>query len=488
MVYNFEYKLNSSGYAFGDKTFDPDELPVLTPEEINTFRRARNDYTWVDRDREARNVSAYYTQKQNEIDEIRVHTGSTGRTGEWGVELSGIVDIPVAVLHEPPERLARVVESVGQAADTYGADPFAIRPWLNFTLDPRREQAKAVKVKQAIDLAQVAVNDTIKGHNLVPQIAVDHVPYDTTMSTIRQRMFLAALGLMFEQRPRMEHKLAPQDAANNIYFLVDADTIISPDSFVKAHASLSSHNALLVSGNLHYIEGIMDKNLEEVKKENIEMRLLYLAEHIRRLMVNHLPPTAKRGYVPEAGLATTLSILASLGGFDVRAKDNESYGLELKALRATQNYLEAIRSNQREVERLPDEPYIVEGTLRSLESITRYENYDINTSIDGVEASVRRLGAAAIIDFDHGEHYTMRTRADRDPRHSLGQPYDPLLIINSVFSSYRDTGGELLLDGLFKVNKLITDLGLVHQSELTPGSLAWTPKYIPKSARPSADA
>ena len=486
-MYNFEYKLNSSGYAFGDEGFDPDQLPVLSEDEIKTFRHARGSYTWVDGNRETRNVSAYYNKRQNQIEEIRLHTGSAKHLAGKAVELSGIVDIPVAVLHEPPERLARAVESVGQAADTFGVEPFVIRPWLNFTLDPRREQAKAVKIKEAIDIAQVAVNDAIKDHNLIPQIAVDHVPYNTTMSTIRQRMFLTALGLLFNHRSCGPEHFAPQDAANNIYFLVDADTIISPDSFKKAHSSLSSYEALFVSGNLRYTEGIMDRELEEVKKESVEIKLLYIAEHIRRLMINHLPPTATRGYVPEAGFATTLSNLAALDGFDVRAKDNESYGLELKALRAARNYLAAIRSNQREVDQRPDEPYIAEGKLLSLESITRYEDYDINTSIDGVEDSVRRLGMAAIIDFDHGEHYTMRTRAEHDPRQRPGQTYRPLLIIDSVFSSYQDTGGELLLDGLFKVNKLIMDLGLVNQEELVPGSLAWTPKYIPKSARPSTN-
>jgi hypothetical protein len=70
------------------------------------------------------------------------------------------------------------------------------------------------------------------------------------------------------------------------------------------------------------------------------MQLLYVAEHMRRLMLNSLPPTQPRGYLPETGMVTTLSTLANLGGYNVYAENNESYWLEVAAEKATRASLE----------------------------------------------------------------------------------------------------------------------------------------------------
>jgi hypothetical protein len=123
---------------------------------------------------------------------------------------------------------------------------------------------------------------------------------------------------------------------------------------------------------------------------------------------------------------------------------------------------------------------------QTLDSITRYEGYSIDTSFEGVERTVRRLGMAAVVTFDQGANYTLRTQPDRSIVNTdYHWPDFPVhFIMDAAYSYYVDCGGELTIGGLLTMNELINNLQLIDDKELIPGRLAWTPQYVRKEERP----
>jgi hypothetical protein len=392
---------------------------------------------------------------------------------------------------EPTERVVASAVSLGKAADTLN-DPLYYIPWLNFTADPRREQGEIARAKKKAKDMENAIQDSLKGFNIVPNTAFDHLPYGTTIAGIRQRMLLGALGIFVKGA---DSPLKVDHIIRRPYLSVDADTTISENALVTIKESLELDHALFVSGNLRYVGGIMDKDIGTIKQEPKEMRLLYAVELMRRQMLNSLPPTWRRGYLPETGMATTLSVLASLGGFNVHSKDNESYWLEAAAEKATKDRLKSHQRRsrrpltQREIDAQRPALLIADFYGLSLESITRYENYSIDTSVEGIESQVRKHGAAATVAFDQGSDYAMRTQFEQQASSGTGhsRPDFPThLILNAAYSYYKLCGGELTVEGQLALNELINDLRLVESDELTPGQLAWVPQYLAKEEWPTA--
>lgn len=467
---------------------DPDRLPYIGPEELRNIRVSGMLPGFYDTKNKYEAQGAHnFIQEQGSA--IRAIFESAGlRLGKRGDEWSSIATTPVDVLAEPIEQVAITAASIGKVADKMDR-PLQYLPWLNFVADRRREQAKISQAQKKADDIKQAIQDVLTGHNVIVAPALDHLPHGTTIAGIRQRMLLGALGvIIYRQRTPSQHVYSPLCLP---YLSLDADTTIDDHALAIAEESLMTDRALFVSGNLRYMGGVMDKDLEAMRQETKEMRLLYAVEHMRRHMLNALPPTRQRGYLPETGMVTTLSILANLGGYNVHAENNESYWLEAAAEEATNAY----RRRPLHSRSLPTpeearaQPAIFISDLRgqTLESITRYEDYFIDTSIEGVERGVRRFGAAAIVAFDQGATYTMRTQYDKITPLSVDHPptdFPSHLIMSAAYSYYKLCGGELTVEGLLAMNELIRGLHLVEDNELMPGQLAWTPRYLAKEEWP----
>lgn len=467
---------------------DPDKLPYIGPDELRKIRIEEITSTQyiqkAIREREGVNNFAY--QQKAAINHI---LGSTGlRLSEPKVIWSGIATTPIDILSEPIEQVATTALSIAEAADKI-SEPLLYLPWLNFTADHRRERDKIARATKKAELMKDAIQDTIKGHNITSNMAFDHLPHGTTIAGIRQRMLLGALGIADRHINRYGHTYS---ATRKPYLSVDADTTISDDTLVIAKEPLELDQALFVSGNLYYVGEIMETSTDTLRQQPKAKQLLYTIEHLRRLMLNSLPPIQPRGYLPETGMTTTLSILANLGGYNSYAENNESYWLEAAAEQATRASLRRCRFVRGHItpSKTASQSSIQASIFwgQTLESITRYENYSVYTSIEGVERSTRKLGAAAVVAFDQGPSYTMRTQTDNSRPSDIGySPPDPPdhLVINAAYSYYKLCGGELTVEGLLTINELINNFQLIEKSKLKPGQLAWTPQYIPKKEWPT---
>ncbi|MEK7153571.1 MAG: hypothetical protein AAB834_06480, partial [Patescibacteria group bacterium] len=243
---------------------------------------------------------------------------------------AAIVGVPIAVEAEEPDGIEDVFSSIWKAADGFDK-PVLVLPWLNFMGDPRWDALKLQGLHAKAQLMGQQIFEIVgayrSGAELRTEVAVgiDQMPQGTpSIGKIRQAMAIAALGY--------------NRSYDTPFMMCDYDSTLGPDAIQIASDTLKHDRALFVNGKIHYTSELLNKTPDEVALLDLDSKLIYLTESLRRTMLDHLPPEAFRGYVPEPGLAIKHGLLMTLGGFNTKVSNSESYWLQVAAIKALRQW------------------------------------------------------------------------------------------------------------------------------------------------------
>lgn len=491
--------------------FDPDELPHV---DIRAMRadQSRQILTREEADLEARKrLRDYYLQNVSEINRNRDKTilrPPTDSRNDADGSYDTIVAVPIKVETENIDGIFHTFQSIKTASENLGRSALAFA-WLNFQADPRRERdrarelrLRAAKYRFAISemFGDLSYNDPAAGQPPVhAAVAVDYMGAGATISQVRYNMAQGSFGIalgrvlggdQLSTRDDSESLGRLSSLHNTQYVQLDADSSFDPNALTVVDDVLQTDKALFVNGALRYTGGSMELPLEDVAREEDNMKLLYVTETMRRIMFDSLPPDALHGYLPETGLGLKLGPLMTMGSFDVRAVDNESYLLQQSAKRALSMWYDTSTYVPRGRGLRPDirshEPYVSNYIAERLEHFVYYGDYTVSTSIRGLERMVREKGPYRLVGFDQnqGEQYDMWSDGSTVKRSNADIALDiteKLTLLNSVYSYFKDSGGNFSVERMGEFNDVLNKL---FQSAHSNERIFWAPAYVPKDLRP----
>lgn len=465
--------------------------------------KTRRDTIHVKEDPEVtRRVASYLSRIRSRIADSSKSVAFSNANGAWLNGCTAFVAIPIGVDTETSEGIAPTFRSLKAAADQAN-DTVILIPYLNYTGDLRNDPSLLQERERKAKTMATDIRDMVEGGNVQLQTVVKHVSTGTTWPQLRTAMSDSAFSvihnphLRYHQRAEKNWKLIQETP----YLQVDADTQLGPNAISTAARLLQENKAVFVNGTLHYTGGIMEDRPVDVAKKDTTSRLLYFIEHMRRRMFDHLPPVSLRGYLPDFGLGMKLGSFATIGGFEERSPQNESYFLQIAAIEAL----------YRQWGYTIDEPnypdaYIDKKIAMEIEGLVYYAPYAVDSSIRGIEANARKFGRNALIPYDQGSHYITWTDYEASGAQQKVEPEpsteELLLLINSAYSAFKDNGGVLRAeDHSHGVKRDKTELNQQAADEMALLDLFAAifstekeqivfpyPKTIPESQRPRVEA
>jgi hypothetical protein len=478
--------------------FDPDMLP-----ELDIFA-ARNyegrPASWLAQKAEHTRFEHFYATNQEDI------TGNLGRllmgdaldATARQISYRGGICVPIGE-KETIKTIEPTFDSI-RATTSDAREPVLVLAWLNYSVDRRRDVARLADLRfsamnMAVRIEELMAGDPADTVRARTAIVIDELREgEPRISGIRQSQLLTMAGLSRRQSRRFSDDpdvayVRPEDFA---IMFCDADSELSSNAWGAARESLLAVGSLFVNGTLHYTGGVFDMSPAELAMGTADDKLTYLTEMLRRAMIDHLPATANRGYLPETGLAAKLGVLVTLGGFNTQALDNESYWLQRAAVNALKPYY-AYRPHPRGTSESASEsesaslPYVNGAIADRIQSIARYEKYLVRSSGRGIEHRVRSLGRNALVGFDQNQHLPYRLWSHMNTGAPVAHRDEPFttqeacLLLDAVYSYFKDYGGQLRVEDIRGFNAL---LGQVLRADAP--CQPWLPMYIPKELRPAA--
>lgn len=464
--------------------FDPDALPHIDPvyerEHSSYFKEYADPRSArLNRSRIAEFMRKHNTQLEECAKRLVYSTADSfhGRAYDSGVVL------PISVASESVGALEETFDSVNETVAAFGGRT-CVLAWLNFAADDRRERGKfeaeaAEMIEEIPRMLPIAANRQ-SGSDLV--IALDKYGAQRKIPEVRHRSSLG-LGYIAAQAHRdssRQYGIYDTFPHTLTTLFWDADTTLSPDALPEADDLLRSYEALMVNGRLRYVGGVMDIAPDDLgAKHGSPYKLLYLAEHMRRLMMEHIPPNTNKSYRAESGLAMQLGPLFTLGGFNTNAENNESYWLAQAAVEASKYWYsgDMVVTGGRgwEYADPPDtDPYLNNTIATKLQHLHRYGSYHVDTSIRGLERMVVKAGPHGLKDYDQGHHYTLWSHSQPPEAldYSMRLPLsEELQILDATHDFFRRCGGALLAEDILEFNALVSTV-------LVPGAqepLVWLP-------------
>ncbi|HSX07455.1 MAG TPA: hypothetical protein VLG11_01025 [Candidatus Saccharimonadales bacterium] len=480
-------------------TFDPDHLPSIN---VCADRHEQPDI-WTMREGDADKgacirLQRYYIANRSSLAENHLKVSNPYPPHNNALSKREQPDaftvIPTGVEQESVESIVPTLESIKSAAANLNG-PLLLLPWLNFQADMRRGNpsqlfSKAYKMAGAIlDIYPPGSSD----HNVEVQVGIDHMPAGSTISRARNNAAqagFAALWPRYAAQPEVaetleanwQHKIL--NLHNLPFYEIDADTVIGEDFFTKSNTVFEHDKAVFTNGRVRYAGPIMDLAPAEFQTRGEHARFIYITETLRRLMFEHLPPTTHRGYTPETGWGKKFGAPFTLGGFEVRSHQNESFFMEMAARSAWDGWYDTSTYKPMPRGACPNftmtDPYLNYNIAARIESMVRYVDTRVDTSIGGIVKTVNERGPLALIAFDQGDDYTMRTAEARPavPEVDLSIP-ERRLLLDSIYSYFKDCNGELLAEDINHFNETLAQvLGPFQEN------LFWAPTYINKEDRP----
>ncbi|HEX4662577.1 MAG TPA: hypothetical protein VH144_03090, partial [Candidatus Saccharimonadales bacterium] len=396
------------------------------------------------------------------------------------------------------------------------ASSISILAYFNYRLKEYR-RAKNVNIEThaaAEQLAQSILPELeAHNHNVNWLYAVDGLPAGVSIAGIRARME-ALVGKVTPSTRKLVDKGEVYTHAKNYLKVpmhsVDSDTLVGRQAWPSLIAEHRAGRAVIVNGTIHYNGGIFDNPSEAVEHMNDASKVTYLFEQLRRLLLDHLPPTQPRGYMPESGHSILLGNLAMLGGYESRVPDNEWYHLHVRAIEAlrknraykqlTEDYpvyprwddelAQHHRASLRASSGLDEAPLLDPTLAPNLQSIDRYlsrEQYAVDTSGRSIENLVATRGIGALIRFDHGEDYTLWSQSTShgslEQQHYTIASTQVLEVLDGIYSYFVDSGGSLDPRTTEKLNQFKTLVTKFFPLEANDERQAWNPRYIDTEQR-----
>lgn len=412
--------------------------------------------------------------------------------------LAGIVAMPVRIGREPLEGVQETVQSIQEAAKEIGGNVLLLADF-NYTVKERRQKEQAEAIRDQARAMQAGIEEVVAQGKQAPLglVVVHHETHEgATISLTRQRQFNTALWLLKNDRSRnridygrsLTTERALLAAYDIPYMTCDADSPLSNNALAAAFETLGQDKALLASGKLRYKGQIIDTTPEQARYLIPDQRLIYITEVLRRKMFDHLEATAFRGYVPESGLAMKLGVVASLNGYETRDTDNESYWLQVRAIKALRQVYNPTlafhalhpRSEAISLDDMGDQPFVDFAIARRLESLVRYDDYLIQASERGIPEMVKQRGRMALAGFDQGDDYQMWTHLTPTGREAFNdaEPSEGELhaLLNAIYSYQVDSGGRIVAHELHAYNDLLRQL-------FPRNHMMWLPQYVDKTER-----
>lgn len=478
--------------------FDPDRIPHINGDLLDLRQNIAEDrrLQWEEDNQD--HIYAYRDAFRSQITE---NLGRLSLSAPLGPEPLAIISTLVAVESENPADLETTFTSLEETLGATYADGSVgqalVVPWLNYKADPRREHLRNSQLNDTAQaIAKRAIDIFTSGdpaHSKTKVGAgIQQIPHGTYISQLRTATLQAALGVLKQREsPRNGRELSVP------YVLLDADTTLSPNALTVIKETLDKGRSLFVAGTLHHVGGVMDLPLDKLYFADTGSKMLYITEMLRRVMLDHLPPSASRGYPAESGLAMHLDTLINLGGYDTNLHNNESYDLLSKAERAltawfdpgTFRYTTEPRSSTKVPDHKPfPEPYVSMEAANKITSLVQYADYVVSTSIRGYETAIRRHGIEVLARFDQGfeyELYTHTPEADHEgPLSSETLTLEKAIeLLNKSYSYFEDCGGILLAKDLGNIERLLYMCFAERYADAPTSHAVWRPEYIPKEQR-----
>jgi len=399
---------------------------------------------------------------------------SYGEFAGFGEERSVVVAMPVKSMPENPEDIVPTLRSIDAAADhlrsrRHGRAVLLV-VWSNYAIaNDRRQEPDEIARHEALSDAyfRTAAHELEKS-NVAVKLVTDRVRPNTSISVIRNRMAAALLDIYCQ-----EYKMSGELVARTPLIMVDADTTFDPlpDPFGEAVELHRRGKAVLATGNLRYDGELLATAPDNLRLlENSDLRLLYIAEHLRRAMFGHQKPNARRGYFPEQYMSIALGELYGLGGFNTYDKHNESYHLRKAAAIAIAETINGHPSSGGQVH--PDLAWRADG-------ITHYGGFEVSTDSVALVRLVELYGIDAILQFDEGPRYVMRTsdapQAMPPHRRRSIETWDAAAqALTQIYEYFAANGGYFDTPSLGQDLRRISDM--LHSAfGRGPGQLLWCP-------------
>jgi hypothetical protein len=402
-----------------------------------------------------------------------------------------VIGVPIEVANADPYAIVPTFASIRTAAEQLDRRVLVVA-WPNWDVPhARREPDQLRKREKVAKLCAEAALETLDPQHSNVHVLVGYDPMITEqyIAMVRHRMSLAIAGVL---KPWLNTLRQGVKALHDIpYMQLDDDTVIAPSSLKQAALTIHRDRALFVNGTLHYVGPLMEKTLAELQNTPQDQRLLYVTEKLRRDMLDHLPPEASRGYLPEAGLTMKLGALLTLG-IETKTNNDESYWLRRHAQLALDNNYDVSRfvtvglprtSYMHPPQPSAGAPFLSPLLARKLERFIRYEDYLVETSISGISRMIEHHGVQGAIDFDQGPQYALRSQPEMLGPHS--EPWQELShagavqYLNMMYSYFADCGGKLLAEHLSYYDSLLDVIAHREDASL----YSWRPTYIPPNER-----
>ncbi|HEX6462560.1 MAG TPA: hypothetical protein VFZ58_04850 [Candidatus Saccharimonadales bacterium] len=435
--------------------FDPDDWPDVDTALIHARSSYFPQQSYYLSQRSTHNRLRHFAQThKKESDECaeRIIYHSAGQVA--GRRYESAVIMPIGVSSEPLDTIEESLASVNETALALGRHT-CVLAWLNYAADNRRERGKfdseAADMADKVKLMVPASTRAETGVDLA--IAIDRYGVRRKISKVRHRTHLGIGHLAMKSWAR---DIIPHDIS---VLFCDADTRLGIDALPEADELLRANKALMVNGQLHYVGGVMDMPPQEVgSKHGSAYKLLYLSEHLRRLMMDHLPSSTNHAYRPESGMAIQLGPLTTLGGFNTDSADNETYWLATAAKKASTYWHITSRHTTLQPEPLDKGPYLDNLLAQRLESFHIYGDYQVDTSIRGLERMVLNRGPASLKGYDQGHQYALWSDApEANPdADRLQLPLnEELHILDDVYAYFKSCGGIFRAEDIGDFNQRV---------------------------------
>lgn len=225
------------------------------------------------------------------------------------------VCIPVAVLREPAEAVARLVETAGSSAH----GPVEVVLWANAKFDDETEETIRLEAKSKYEILRKSV-ETVNPDIRV-RTALQVLPKEeATMSKVRSNFMDAVIMEGVERGYEFEHPVV----------WLDADTVAASNNMLEELSSaVRSQDALFVHADARFsLDWASGRPLSELDDA---AKAVAVNEIHRRQIIRGLAPHETVGYIEESGLAFGLGTYLCADGIDTSDPINEAARLMMNA-------------------------------------------------------------------------------------------------------------------------------------------------------------